>query len=150
MKKRPAIPRLDGGPQTILLVEEVARSVAFYRDQLRLDLKDGDTDRYAEFDSGDGGALLLVNRAGTLAPMATQAMAGTASGLTFSVEDDGYEAWKNWLVKRGVEIDREAKWIHGGRSLFVRDPDGRRIEFKTAAVVKAPSRPPMPIARTPD
>ena len=69
MKKRPVIPRLDGGPQTILLVEEVVRSVAFYRDQLRLDLKDGDTDRYAEFDSGDGGALLLVKRDGTIAPM---------------------------------------------------------------------------------
>jgi catechol 2,3-dioxygenase-like lactoylglutathione lyase family enzyme len=150
MKKRPAIPRLDRGPQTILLVEEVVRSVAFYRDQLRLDLKDGDTDRYAEFDSGDGGALLLVNREGTLAPMATQGTAGTANALTFWVEDDGYEAWKKWLVKRGVAIDPKAKWIHGGRSLFVRDPDGRRIDFKTAAVVKAPSGPPMPITRQPD
>ena len=150
MKKRPAIPRLDGGPQTILLVEEVARSVAFYRDHLRLELNDGDTDRYAEFDSGDGGALLLVKRDGTIAPMATKAMAGTANALTFTVEDEGYEAWKKWLVKRGVEIDREAKWIHGGRSLFVRDPDGRRIEFKTAPVVRAPSRPPMPITKRPD
>lgn len=82
--------------------------------------------------------------------MATQAMAGTAKALTFTAEDDGYEAGKKWLVRRGVEIDREAKGIRGGRSLWVRDPDGRRIEFKTAAVVKAPSRPPMPIARKPD
>lgn len=150
MKKRPAIPRLDGGPQTILLVEDVERSLGFYRDHLRLELKEGDTDRYAEFDSGDGGALLLVKREGTIAPMAAKAIAGGANALTFTVEEDGYEAWKKWLTKRGVAIDREAKWIHGGRSLFVRDPDGRRVEFKTAPVVKPPTRPPMPIERKPD
>jgi catechol 2,3-dioxygenase-like lactoylglutathione lyase family enzyme len=147
MKKRPAIPRLDGGPQTILLVEDVERSVAFYQEHLRLEKNDGDTERYAEFDSGDGGVLLILKREGTIAPMVTKAMVSPSNALTFTVEDDGYEAWKKWLTKRGVAIDREAKWIHGGRSLFVRDPDGRRIEFKTAAVVKPPTRPPMPIER---
>lgn len=82
--------------------------------------------------------------------MATQTGAETANAPTVLVEDEGRGAWKKWLVRRGVEIDREAKGIRGGRSLWVRDPDGRRIEFKTAAVVKAPSRPPMPIARKPD
>lgn len=147
MKKRPAIPRLDGGPQTVLLVEDVVRSVAFYRDHLRLDLKDGDTDRYAEFDTGDGGVLVIVKREGSIAPMATHAAAGSPRTLTFTVEDDGFDAWKKWLVKREVEIEREAKLVHGGRSLFVRDPDGLRIEFKTPASVKAPSRPPMAVER---
>ena len=91
-----------------------------------------------------------MNREGTLAPMATKAMAGTSNAGTLTVEDDGYEAGKIGLAKRQGEIDREAKSIYGGRSGVVRDPDGRRIEFKTAAVVKAPSRPPMPIAKRPD
>jgi len=147
MKKRPAIPRLDGGPQTILLVEDVERSVAFYRDHLRLELQGGDTDRYAELDTGDGGVLLIVKREGTIAPFAAEALASSPKGLTFIVEDDGFDAWKQWLVKRDVEIEREGKLIHGGRSMLVRDPDGRRVEFKTPPSVKTPTRPPMPIER---
>ncbi|MCX6952327.1 MAG: VOC family protein [Verrucomicrobia bacterium] len=147
MKKRPAIPRLDGGPQTILLVEDVRLSVAFYRDQLRLDLKDGDTDRYAQFDTGDGAALLLIKRKGSIAPMAAKMAESSMQALTFTVEDEGYDSWRKWLEKRGVEIEREGRLVHGGRSLFVRDPDGRRIEFKTPAVAPAPSRPPMAVER---
>jgi catechol 2,3-dioxygenase-like lactoylglutathione lyase family enzyme len=147
MKKRPAIPRLDGGPQTILLVENVERSVAFYQDDLRLEKKDGDTSRYVEFDTGDGGVLLILQREGSIAPMAMGAAATTPNTLTFNVEDDGYEAWKKWLVKRNIPIERETRWIHGGRSLFVRDPDARRIEFKTPPVVRPPSRPPMAVER---
>jgi len=30
MRKRPAIPRIDGGPQTVLLVDDVERAVEFY------------------------------------------------------------------------------------------------------------------------
>jgi catechol 2,3-dioxygenase-like lactoylglutathione lyase family enzyme len=150
MKKRPAIPRLDGGPQTIILVEEVERSVAFYRDHLRLELNDGDTDRYAEFDTGDGGVLLIVKREGTIAPMAAATVSDSPAGLTFIVEDEGYNAWKKWLVKREVEIERETRLIHGGRSMLVRDPDGRRVEFKTPAVVKPPTRPPMAVGKRKD
>ena len=39
--------------------------------------------------------------------------------------------------------DRETKWIHGGQSLYVRDPDGRRIEFKTPGVVVPPKLEPL-------
>lgn len=144
MNKRPAIPRLDGGAQTILLVEDVARSVAFYSETLRLEKKDGDTERYAEFDTGDGGTLLLLQREGSIAPMA---VGQVSNALTFIVEDDGFEAWKKWLTKRGAVVEREAKLIHGGRTLVVRDPDGRRVEFKTPASEKAPTRPPMAVER---
>ena len=147
MKRRPAIPRLDGGPQTIHLVEDVARSIAFYQDYLRLEKRDGDTDRYVEFDSGDGGVLLIVKRDGSIAPMAKPTMVGAPSSLTFTVEEKGFESWKKWLGKKGVEVEREGRLVHGGRSLVVRDPDGRRIEFKTPPSVSAPSRPPMAVER---
>ena len=147
MKKRPVIPRLDGGPQTILLVEDVERSVEFYRDSLRLEMKDGDTDRYAEFDTGDG-VLLLVKREGTIAPMVGAMAGGKGSALTFSVSSDGYAMWKQWLEKRGVPIDRETRWIHGGRSLYVLDPDGRRLEFKTPPVIAPPPKPPAAEKKT--
>ena len=145
MKKRPAIPRLDGGQQAILLVADVERSVAFYRDNLRLEVKDGDTDRYAEVDTGDGGTLLLVKSDGSIAPMANVSAADTPVTLTFSIAADGYDTWKKWLTRREVEIEGETRWVHGGRSLYVRDPDGRRLEFKTPATVS----PPKPTPKAP-
>jgi catechol 2,3-dioxygenase-like lactoylglutathione lyase family enzyme len=145
VKKRPIIPRLNGGPQTILLVEDVPRTMAFYRDILRLEVMDGDPERYVEFDLGDGGLLLLVKREGSIAPMAMERVKDETSTLTFSIATEGYEHWKTWFGKKQIEIEREAKWIHGGRSLYVRDPDGRRLELKTPPVVA----PPKPKAEPP-
>ncbi len=144
MRKRPAIPRIDGGAQTVLLVEDVERAVEFYGKKLLLQSQDGDAGRYAEFDTGDGGALLLVKREGSIAPMAMAAVTDETVTLTFAITSDGLEVWKKWFAKCGVAIERETKWIHGGRSLFVRDPDGRRLEFKTPPAVV----PPKPVLLT--
>ena len=133
MKKRPTIPRLDGSSQTILLVDDVGRTAEFYRDHLRLEPRDGDGERYLEFDTGDGASLLIIKREGSIAPMASVAAAGTPGTLTFAITPESYVAWKKWLTQRQVEIAQETKWIHGGRSLYVHDPDGRRIEFKAPA-----------------
>ncbi len=138
MRKRPDIPRLDGGPQTVLLVEDVAKSAAFYGGSVRLQARDGDAGRYAEFDTGDGGVLVLVKREGSIAPMAAGAAEEAPATLTFTIEPAGYELWKTWFAKCGVPVERETKWVHGGRSLFVRDPDRRRLEFKTPAAVEPP------------
>jgi hypothetical protein len=98
IKKRSAIPRLDGGPQSILLVEEVARTGEFHQDVLRLEFKDG-----------DGGALLIVKREGSIAPTASVAAAGSPATLTFSITNDAYATWRKWLVKSGVEIAQKTK-----------------------------------------
>ena len=143
MRKRPAIPRLDGGPQTVLLVEDVARAVAFYGEAVRLARRDGDADRYAEFDTGDGGMLVLVKREGSIAPMASDAARDAPTTLTFTIDAEGYAMWRRWFARCGVAIERETKWVHGGSSLFVRDPDGRRLEFKTPPLL-APPRPTPP------
>lgn len=144
VRKRPEIPRLDGGPQTVLLVEDVARSAAFYGGSVRLQPRDGDTGRYAEFDTGDGGVLVLVQREGSIAPMAAPAAEEAPATLTFTIEPAGYDLWKTWFAKCGVAVERETKWVHGGRSLFVRDPDRRRLEFKTPAAVEPPKPAPLP------
>ena len=145
MKKRPAIPRLDGGPQTILLVEDVERAAAFYTEQLRLARREGDTARYVELDTGDGGVLLLVKRDGSIAPMAAKTAANALATLTFEIPAEGYDLWKKWFVDRGVPIAHETRWVHGGHSLYVHDPDGWRVEFKTPAVLP----PPPPVVPKP-
>ncbi len=144
MRKRPSIPRIEGGSQTVLLVADVERAAEFYGKCLRLEARDGDPGRYAEFDAGDGGVLTLVKRDGSIAPMTSPAESDSAEALTFSVPSEGYDTWKKWFEKRAVPIERETTWVHGGRSLFVRDPDGRRLEFKTPAAVV----PPKPVVLT--
>ena len=132
----------------ILLVEDLERAVEFYGQSLRLEAKDGEAGRYAEFDAGDGSALLLVKRDGSVAPMAAGAASGAAALLTFTIPLEGCEAWKKWLVQRGVPIERETIWVHGGRSLYLRDPDGRKLEFKTPPVAAPPK--PVVIAKRKD
>ena len=132
----------------ILLVEDLERAVEFYGQSLRLGATDGDPGRYAEFDAGDGSALLLVKRDGSVAPMAAGAASGAAALLTFTIPLEGCEAWKKWLVQRGVPIERETIWVHGGRSLYLRDPDGRKLEFKTPPVAAPPK--PVVIAKRKD
>ncbi len=141
MRKLPAIPRLDGGPQTVLLVDDVDRTAVFYAQTVLLERRDGDEGRYAEFDTGDGGVLVIVKQDGSIAPMAVAAGAGGEVTLTFGITNEGFETWKKWFGKCGVAIEREATWVHGGRSLFVRDPDGRRLEFKTPKAVVPPPAP---------
>lgn len=147
MRKRPAIPRLDGGPQTVLLVEDVERAVAFYGATLRLVERGSDIGRYAEFETGDGGMIVLVRREGSIAPMALDAASDAPATLTFVIDVAGYESWKKWFGKCQIEIERETKWIHGGKSLFVRDPDGRRLEFKTPPVAVPPKMTPLTVKR---
>jgi catechol 2,3-dioxygenase-like lactoylglutathione lyase family enzyme len=144
VRKRPTIPRLDGGPQTVLLVDDVDRALKFYAQRLRLEVKDADPGRYAELDTGEGGVLVLVKREGSIAPMATASAIEDRVTLSFTIAEDGYETWKKWFARHDVPLERESKWIHGGRSLFVRDPDGRRIEFKTPPLVKPPPPTPLP------
>ncbi len=144
MRKLPTVPRFDGGPQTVLLVTDVDAAVEFYGACLRLEMRDGDPGRYAEFNTGEGGVLVLVKRDGSIAPMVVQAVeSGAHVSLGFTIGAEDYEPWKAWLTRRGVAIERETKWIHGGRSLYVLDPDGRRLEFKTPPIIAAPKLAPF-------
>lgn len=122
----------------VLLVEDVERAVEFYGKRLLLEQKDGDDGRYAEFSTGDGSLLTIVKRDGSIAPMAIPSMTDDSVTLTFAVAADGLETWKQWFARTGVAIERETRWVHGGRSLFVRDPDGRRLEFKTPPAIVPP------------
>jgi hypothetical protein len=45
------------------------------------------------------------------------------------VDGGGLDALAAELRRRGVEIEREIAWDEGGRSLYVRDPDGNSVEL---------------------
>lgn len=113
-----------------LLVGDLARSVAFYRDVLGLRLAFDDGENYASFDVTEGFSLslfrhdLMAEAIGSDAPVG-----GDRAVLVFASSDVDAEAER--LAARGVEIvapptDRP-DW--GIRTLHLRDPDGHLVEI---------------------
>jgi catechol 2,3-dioxygenase-like lactoylglutathione lyase family enzyme len=139
----PPLPPTNGRHRSIVRTEDLSHAVQFYRNVLRLSLI-AEGELYAEFDSGEGESLLLVQRDGVHAHLAN------TRSLAFAVDDAGFDSWRSWLLKRSVVIEREGRLVHGGRSLVVRDPDRVRIEFKTPPEVSPPTNPPMPVPKRPE
>lgn len=57
-------------------------------------MAEGDWDRYAERDAGDGGVRLILKREGTIARFAVEALANSPRRLAFPIEDEGFDVWK--------------------------------------------------------
>ena len=49
--------------------------------------------------------------------------------VAFAVPDADIPTWRVRLEAAGVAIESEVAWPRGGRSLYIRDPDGNCIEF---------------------
>jgi len=135
------VPRIEGVVETVLYVEDLARGVRFYREVLGLREIAGDGVRFQAFDSGAAGrVLLLFKRGATLEP--TPVPGGVipphdGSGpahVGFGIATEAWDAWKEKLASDGVQIEGEAKWERGGRSLYFRDPDGHLVELVTRGI----------------
>lgn len=133
-------PPIEGIVETILYVDDIARAVAFYRDEIGLEPMVGDADRFQSFEAGERQVLLLFKRGGTLTP--TEVPGGIipphdGNGphhIGFSVTPAAYDAWLPRLRERGIPIESEATWERGGRSVFFRDPDGHLLELITPGI----------------
>lgn len=118
---------------TILYVEDVARSIAFYRDALGLALKFVDpTTSFAEFATGET-ALALCSRAFLRSmgkPVGAASLAAPASEIAFVTDDPGAAAAR--AVAAGATPVQAAEVMEWGQTTaYVADPDGFLIEFCT-------------------
>ena len=135
-----AAPPVNGVVETALYVDDLARSVAFYRDVLGLRPLTGDRVRFQAFAAGSPGVLLLFRRGGTLEP--TPVPGGTipphdGSGqnhVGLAIPAESFDAWRLRLQAHGIAIESEARWERGGRSLYFRDPDGHLLELITPGI----------------
>ena len=130
------MPRISGLLETALYVEDMARSVAFFRDILMLSpMLEGD--RLTAFDAGRQGVLLVFKRGASAADMRSSngIVAGhDGSGplhMAFAIAEDSYDEWHRHLADAGVKIRGEMTWQRGGRSLYFEDPDGHVLELAT-------------------
>jgi catechol 2,3-dioxygenase-like lactoylglutathione lyase family enzyme len=134
MGERP--PAIEGLLETALYVDDMPRSVAFFRDVLGLvPMLEGE--RLTAFDAGRQGVLLVFARGQSVADMPSAR--GVVRGhdgrgplhMAFAIPEADYDAWKAHLERAGVSLRGEMRWPRGGRSLYFEDPDGHVLEFAT-------------------
>ena len=122
--------------ETALYVDDLERSRAFYVGIVGASAL-LDTERLLALDVAGASVLLLFRRGATLEPL--QAPGGMvpphggegAQHLAFAIDAGQHDAWESHLRASGVAIESRVQWPRGGRSLYVRDPDGHSVEFVT-------------------
>jgi catechol 2,3-dioxygenase-like lactoylglutathione lyase family enzyme len=122
--------------ETALYVGDMARAVAFWRDVMGLRVMGGN-DRLTPVDAGAGSVLLLFRRGATLEGLhypggfiPPHDGAGPAH-VALAIDEDAYDAWRERFAALGIAVEAENRWTRGGRSLYVRDPDGHSVELAT-------------------
>jgi catechol 2,3-dioxygenase-like lactoylglutathione lyase family enzyme len=130
------MPRLNGLLETSLYVDDMHRSVRFFREVMGLSTM-LETERLTAFDAGNRGTLLIFKRGGSTQDTRTDA--GLLPGhdgagklhLAFAIPAESYEAWRDHLCAAGVRQRGEMHWSGGGRSFYFEDPDGHVLEVAT-------------------
>lgn len=133
------MPEIRDVVEAALYVDDLDRAEAFYRDVLELPLVGKKPGRHVFFQAGEGLLLLFrpeVSGAGGAVP----AHGARGPGhVALGIDVDELDAWRQRLAEHGVEIEQEVDWPPGGRSLYVRDPDGNSVELITPGCWNLPS-----------
>jgi catechol 2,3-dioxygenase-like lactoylglutathione lyase family enzyme len=130
------VPTLDRVIETCLYVDDLARAAVFYEGVLGLAAMTGDA-RFCAYDVGGKSVLLLFRRGATLETV--HLPGGTIPPhdghgplhVAFAVSAEEFADWEARLAAHQVAVEGRTDWPQGGRSLYVRDPDGHLVELAT-------------------
>ncbi|PYV45994.1 MAG: glyoxalase [Acidobacteria bacterium] len=130
------MPNLVSVLETSLYVEDLDRSVHFYRTLFNFAELNADT-RFCALNVAGHQVLLLFRRGSSHLP--TQIPGGIipphgGSGslhLAFSVCASDLPDWEKKLRDQNVSIESRVHWPRGGQSIYFRDPDDHLIELVT-------------------
>ena len=124
--------------ETALYVDDLNRSLEFYRGLFGFTMKMEPIERMAALDITDDQVLLLFKKgASTEATILPFGTIPPTDGdgqlhLAFGVSPSDIDAWEQRLGVLGIDIESRFDWPEGGSSLYFRDPDGHAIELKTS------------------
>ena len=54
--------------------------------------------------------------------------------IAFAVAEADLALWEARLAEKGIALEGRMSWPKGGRSLYVRDPDGHLVELATPGI----------------
>lgn len=121
--------------ETALYVDDLEKAAAFYSQIIGLEQIAKVPGRHVFFRCGDG-VLLLFNADETVKPPSPDARLpvpphGTHGDghVCFRASAEEIDNWKHYLKANSIEIEAEVEWPQGGRSIYLRDPDGNSLEF---------------------
>jgi len=122
--------------ETVLYVDDVGRSLAFYEDLFGFKTLFA-SERAAGLDVAGRQVLLLFQKKGMLEPIVSER--GTIPPhdgdghlhMAFSIPAEAMEAWEKRLAGRRIRITARFEWPRGGHSLYFHDPDRHVIELVT-------------------
>jgi catechol 2,3-dioxygenase-like lactoylglutathione lyase family enzyme len=114
----------------LLFVEQIERSVAFYRDKLGFALREhADSDGrmyWCRMERGGASIMLEQSSEGEIAPGEPP-----ARGVVFYFLCDDADLMHAELAARGLTVDRPQVAFYGMKQLFVPEPDGYAICFES-------------------
>jgi catechol 2,3-dioxygenase-like lactoylglutathione lyase family enzyme len=129
----PAVSRIL---ETALYAEDLALTVAFYRDVFGFTAL-VDTPRLCAFDVGGESVLLLFQRGATAEGLTTDHGfipphdSSGPSHFAFAINAEDLSKWEAHLDAHGIGIESRVGWARGGTSLYFRDPDNHSVELVT-------------------
>jgi len=122
--------------ETALYVADLETSRRFYVQQLGAGVL-LDTERLLALDIGGASVLLLFAHGTTEHALPTPGGLVPGHGahgrqhIAFAIDSQRLDAWRVHLAGAGIAIESEVEWPRGGRSLYMRDPDGHSVELVT-------------------
>lgn len=132
-------PSIQNLVEATLYVDDLDRAEAFYRDVLGLELIGKEPGRHVFFRAGQS-VLLVFNPESTQKGGVLPAHGAKGPGhVALGIPADSLDSWRSRLPEHGVQIEKEATWPKGGRSLYFRDPAGNSVELVTPGCWGLPS-----------
>ncbi len=130
------VPKLNGVLETALYIEDLERSVSFYKTIFEFETLSSSEQLCALNVSNQQVLLLFLKGASTVAKVTSGGIIPPTDGdgelhLAFSIAASKLEEWENWLVENDIEVESKVKWERGGTSIYFRDPDKHLLELVT-------------------
>lgn len=123
-------PKTEGILESSLYVNDLPRSVDFYRRIFGFRVISEFGERGCAMQAGTGQVLLLFKKGASLAIQSPHDGDGELH-IAFATPAAELAHWEAWLDQNGITVEEKRTWDAGGRSLYFRDPDRHLLELAT-------------------
>jgi catechol 2,3-dioxygenase-like lactoylglutathione lyase family enzyme len=136
----PSPPTIEAVVETALYAEDLDETESFYTDVLGLRTIAMEPGRHVFFQVGRGNVSLAFNPQAAIAGGSLPSHGARGPGhFALGIRTEALDAWRSWLMEKGIAIEKEVTWPSGGRSLYFRDPAGNSVELVTPGLWGTPA-----------